>query len=558
MLYPEDIQGTEVCFLLTVEWMGMAYRFSTIPIDIQDLATNQIHRYNGGLSDPSIQQQTSFVGLSVDGQGVSIEVIFEGLDWVAEWLAGRTLANSKCELSMIGIKDGKTSYTEQDKEFLWAGRVVQPIIGSPDKPIGHVVFSIENNLNVTKVKLLDQSFKIDVYKFPNLDGLVDYPVGKMAPLCFGVSGLYPVRTLTGIEFKDKAHVSPAYTINTIGSGASIRIQYIIAMGRVAAGQARIYDQTGGNFRNPVLVAKNDDGYIYSYVEYQLGAVKEDNAFIPALDNDQTFFTSWGEFEGGLISPIDGQMMTGGLDLCMYVLDKVGLEYNQAKWEGLKTILNQYKFAGYVNDENVLAWDWLKENIIAHLPIEVINGEDGLEPVLNLYFQDDKVHPRFHILESGNFQIITGIQPLDQEIINKVVVSFGYEGEFDSYVASLSIDPTLTVENNLNTKDPVSSISYSRYGLHETVLELPFVWDLYTAHRIARDKIRLQGLGAHAIEIQAHPAYGYIQIGDIISFTSEKFGFNGHKCQVISKSWRGNSWNFVLHLESNTLVNPRVV
>ena len=558
MLYPEDIQDAEICFLLTVDWMGMLYRFSTVPIDITDLATNEVHRYIGGLSDPSIIQETRFVGLAIDSNSVSIEVIFPGINWMTEWLAGRELTNGKCELSMIGIHQGKTTYTDQDKAFLFSGRVVQPIIASPDKPIGHVVFSIENSLNVTAVKLLDQSFKIDVYKFPNLAGLVDYPVGKMAPLVFGIPGNYPTRTLTGIQFTEIAHVSPAYTIDAIGSGAGLRVQYIIAMGQVAANQARIFDQTGGNFRDTVRTATNADGFIYSYLEYQLGSVLEDNSFAPALDNDQTFFTSWGESGGGLISTVDGKMLTGGLDLCMFVLDKVGLEYNQAAWQGLATFLNKYKFAGYVNDEEVLAWDWLQENIIAHLPIEVVNGDKGLTPVLNLYFQDDKVHPRFHIQESGMFQIITGIQPLDQEVINKVTVSFGYQGEFESYVSTLSIDPTLSVENNMNTKDPVAVLSYSRYGLFETVLELPFVWDLYTAHRIARDKIRMQGLGAYGLEVQANGQYGYIQIGDVISLTSDKFGLQGHKCQVISKSWRNNSWHFALHIEANTLVNPKVV
>ncbi len=56
MLHPDDTQDGEICFLLEVDWLGMKYRFSTLPIDLVDSQSGQTFRYNGGLGDPSIDQ----------------------------------------------------------------------------------------------------------------------------------------------------------------------------------------------------------------------------------------------------------------------------------------------------------------------------------------------------------------------------------------------------------------------------------------------------------------------------------------------------------------------
>jgi len=567
-LHPEDIQGKELCYLLTVEYLGKPYRFSTIPIDIQDPATGQLHRYNGGLGDPSIEQQTEIVGFNIDSNTVSLELVFDDVDWIAEWLANRTLEQSPAVLSMVMVSDGKTTFTEQDKVPLFAGKVIDPIIGTPTKPKGNIIFSIENGLNVTKRKLLANSFEIDPFVFPGLDQraatlgrMIQYPVGKYVPFVFGALGAWFIRdTSKSYEVVKDAKVTPTYIIDTSGSGASLAITLILAMGEVDAGRITIYDQDGGYFTDYVRTATNADGILYSYATYQSGSVLVDNGFVPALDEDQTFWASWANHGEGSQDPITGQSLNLAGNLCIYILELTGLQFNRSAWEGLRPVLNRYKFAGYVNDPEVIALEWLQDNLIKYLPIEVFNGPAGLEPRLNLYYQSEEVNPSFYITESGMFDIVTGLQPLSIEPINKVTVKFCYEGQNNHYLSTIVIDPTVSSKdvNPFLAKDPVSDLSYSRFGLRETVLELPFVWDMNTAYRIARDVIRISGLGAYGIEISAFPAFGYLEVGDVIAFTSSQFGLNEHKCQVVSKSWTNGKSRFILHLESNPLVNPRLV
>ena len=566
MLHPNDIQGKELCFLLDLDWLGKTYRFSTVPIDIVDTKTDQIYRYNGGLGDPSIDQQTEIVGMDIDSNSIALELTFHDVDWIYEWRQGRTLNLANAELSMIVVSDGYTAFKYEDRVPLYLGKVKEPIIGSPTRPPGHIAFSIENNTNVKAIKLLDNSFQFDPYLFPGLDQraaalgrVIETPIGQYVPFVFGSLGTWFIRKAgTGsFETLHNAKPSPAYIINVTGTGISLEITLVIAVGAVDAPKVRIWDQDGGNFVNYVSTATNTDGTRYSYTTYKLGAVIEDNSFIPGLDEDQTFWVSWAEYGEGIKDPLTGQSLGLAGNLCLYLLEQSGLQYNKEAWIGLLPVLNRYKFAGYVNDPEVLVLDWFEDNIIRNLPIEVFPGPKGLTPRLNLYFTQDDIPAQHHILESGKFEVQTGMQPLSVEPINKITIKYGYTGRLQHYTNTITIDPLHTgYQNPFVARDPISDISYSRFGLRETLLELDFVWDMHTAYRIARDKIRISGLGGMGIEVFAFPEFGYLEIGEIISFTSERMKLTNHKCQIVSKSWSGGQWRFVLQLEENSIVNPR--
>jgi len=572
MLHPNDIQGAELCFLLDVDWLGKIYRFSTVPIDITDTNTGELYRYNGGLGNPTIDQQTSFVGFDIDGNSISMELTFNDVNWIAEWLQGRSLELAAAAVSMIVVDESNhTSFKYEDRVPLFLGKVKDPIIGTPTRPLGHIIFSIENSTNVKAIKMLDNSFEIDPYVFPGLDQraatlgrVIETPIGQYVPFVFGALGEWYIRRSGSGRFQiltdqDSARCSPAYIINATGSGGSLRIELIIAMGTVTAPRIRIWDQDGGNFVNYVFTDTNADGTKYSYTWYEQGHVIEDNSFVPGLDEDQTFWVSWAEYGEGIQDPLTGQSLGPAGNLCLYCLDQTGLEYDKAAWVGLVTVLNRYKFAGYINDPSILVLDWFKQNIIANLPIEVFNGPNGLTPRLNLYFTQDTIPANHYILESGMFEIQTGLQPLEVQPFNKVTVKYGFTGRLEHYLSTVIIDPTFNGNDNaFIQRDPVSDISYSRFGLLETVIELPFVWEMHTAYRIARDRIRMSGLGAYGIEVSAFPQFGFLEVGEIIALTTEKFGLVEHKCQIVGKSWNSGKWNFVLQLEDNALVNHRTV
>jgi len=187
---------------------------------------------------------------------------------------------------------------------------------------------------------------------------------------------------------------------------------------------------------------------------------------------------------------------------------------------------------------------------------VTTGGNGIKASLNLYTYSQEIIPSHYLIESGELEIISPLTPLEGDIINRIVLRFAYAGNVGTYRSQIVIDPRLEQDEALKFRDPLAYISYTRYGLREKVIEAPFVYDLQTAIRIARDKIRAHALGNYAIEISASPKYGYLDLGDIVAITSERVGLTEHKCQIVSKSWNNNRWRYVLHIEDNPLVTIR--
>lgn len=557
-----SIQEGDVCFLLDVEYFGAIYRFSTVPLDIQDLAENTVIPYRGALSDPPVNLQSDLLGVDLEANTISLELIFENVDWVSEFLKGRTLNDALCTLSMVIVIDGKTSFTQQDKIGIFQGRALDAIFGNPDAPLGTVSFTIENSINIREVKLLGQEHVILEENYPFR--VLDKSIAKVVPFVFGELGTSPREAAGSIAFDTDLRCTPCYEAG--GTVTGLTVYYEVAYHQVVgAGSSliKIFDGQGGSFTNPVEIAVDSKGYLHAYVPFYLivGSpegtnVQYDNFSVSSPEISFTYYASWGISQGGIPS-IDGDgPLEGAVDLSLYVLEKSGLLFDYAAWSGLALVLNRYKFGGFVNDLDISAIEWIKENIWNLLPIMVISGGKGIKVALNLYTYSQEIIPTHHLLESGELEIISPLTPLEGEIINKITIRFAYAGMTGAYRSQITIDPLLEEDEPMRYRDPIAYISYTRYGLREKVIQAPFVYDLQTAIRIARDKIRAHALGNYAIEISAAPKYGFLDLGDIVSLTSQRVGLTDHKCQIVSKSWSDNRWRYVLHIEDNPLVSIR--
>ena len=557
-----DIQQGDICFLLDIEYFGAIYRFSTVPIDIEDNSENTVIPYQGSLSDPPVNLQSDLLGVDLEANTISLELIFEEVDWVAEFLKGRTINDAICTLSMVIIRDGKTSFTQQDRIGIFKGRALDAIFGAPDAPKGTVAFTIENSVNVRDSKLIGEEHVIieENYTIP----ILDKSKGKVVPFVFGELGTSVKEQAGSISLETDLRATPAYQA---GGTATLKTQYFqVAYHQVmkpGVSLVKIFDGQGGSFTNPVEIDVDSKGFLHAYVPFYLivGSpegtnVQYDNFSVSSPEIAFSYYASWGISQGGIPS-IDGTgPLQGAVDLSLFVLEKTDLLFDYSSWSGLAPVLDRYKFGGFVNDLDVSALDWIQSNIWSLLPIMVVTGGSGIKVALNLYTYSQEIIPAHNLIESGELEIISPLTPLEGEIINKITIRFSYAGMSGAYRSQVTIDPLLVEDEPLKYKDPLAYISYTRYGLREKVIEAPFVYDLQTAIRIARDKIRAHALGNYAIEISAAPKYGYLDLGDIVSITSERVGLTSHKCQIVSKSWSDNRWRYVLHIEDNPLVTIR--
>ena len=550
--YPKlsDLEGKAVCFLLDVIYQGSPRRFSTFPIDITDPADSTTLRYYGGLNDPEITESTEFVGFDLEANVVPMELIFYDVDWVSEWSKGRLIDDSECTISMITVEDGQTSFTQQSKVVLFKGKAIGGIFGVPDKPAGFISFSIENDITIESPKIIPDYAYLENIEFPVLWVAAE---GKVIPWVFGQAGPYPRPTSSAFDFLGNGPGSPTYAVLY---SATIEVEFLVAYDLTQGGNLRIWDSKGGNFVNPIEVGTDSDGNVYSYVSYDYGTEIENNNFDASGDESITYWADWSENDGAISSPYSNGVLEGAGDICLFCLDKSGLEYDEPEWEGMRLFLNRYKFGGYVNDTDATWWGWLKEAIIPYLPIEVVNGGNGIKPILNSYFYFQDVEPNHVIEDSGDFEIITGLQPLEVDPVNKIKVFYAPNKMQNKYQASYNIDPEISeAKQRVNRlRHPLSDISYQRYGLRELTINLDHCYDLDTAIRIAEDTLRIRAMGAYGFDASAAPRYGYIMLGDILSISSTRLGLTDWKCQVIAKRWEQNRWIFTIYIENNNFIN----
>lgn len=553
---PSDLQGRDICFLLDIEYAGAVFRFSTFPINIEDLAANTTIQYKGGLlSDPDINLQTQIVGFNPEQNKLSLELIFNDINWISEWTKGRVLDNAVCRLFMISVRDDKTAFYMQNRIALFSGRATGAIFGTPDRPIGHVAFTIENDLIVTDKKIIQEYQYLDYFEFNDRP---EFMQGKIIPFIFGKPGPYP--TPDGSDsflFFNTQPATPCYLSYLDGV---VDAFFLVAYDTVEAINLRIYSTKEGNFVNPVETALDSNNRIYSFVRYTFGAseIENNNFAVGGINEDVKYYTQWSEYDGAISNPYGDGYLEGAGDICLYALERSGLEFDYEAWIGVRNFLNKYKFAGYINDPDATWFEWLKDSIIEYLPIEIINTGKGLKPVVNLYFTSDNINPVHYVTDSGDFQIVTGLQPLDVEIINKISIYYCFDPMAEKFNSILRLRPDMDPRQTYTANSfpsQLGKISMEQYGLKEIVYEIPHLYDLDTALKIAHDKMRFSAMGALALEVSAASKFGYFELGDILSLSSEHLGFSNYKCQIVSKSWQENRWRFIIHIENNTLINP---
>jgi len=519
-------------FFLEINYYGDVFRFSTYPINLIDTVTGDNISFEGGLDEVDYQQQSKLVGYNLDQDSLSLELHFKGINWVAEWIGKRTLDGSNCVLFLGNSETTKINELER----LAVGRVHDSIFGYPDKIIGWTSFSIENNQSSQgTIRVLPDYYKMSPEDF---EELIPSFIGATAPFILGLPARsYWVSPVQSLLNQDRLSGAPAYVVRFVT--ALLAIHIFVAYGRIQASRVRIYNRNGW-MDGLIQIAQDVNGRDYSYVDQQ-SPIASHNFFIDREDTGAVFWTEFNPlYGGGVLNPFGPGLLTGGGDICLYFLGLSNIDYDYSNWHSIRSLLNDYKFSGYINDPEVTIWEWLQESIISLLPIEIINIGRGISPVVNLLLDNNPI-PSTYLIDNSDSRIITGLQPIDIDIVNSVRINTSWDGQVEKFKSS-------TIVNCDNSQ--IARNSVDLYGVQELEVDSPYVYDPITASKIAHDIIALQGLKRYAIELSTTDRYSYISVGDIISISSDRLGFDSVVGQIIGKSWQDPEWNYIIQLTTN--------
>jgi hypothetical protein len=548
----DDYFNSEIVFVLEIDFDDVKYFFSTKPIFVEN--DDDLIQYVGTMSEPNITEQTEIMGFNIESDSVSLELNFQGINLIEMFLTGRFLDGSHAEIAYYTIRDGVPLQTYDQRIKMFRGRIIDPIIGDPLRDVDYVAFSIENNLNGVNTKILDpQFFEMTTQNFPFI---FDNAVGKILPLVFGAVHNYPVIDSSGRVYFQSGLDVPAYLIqkqNPTGQAIIGIANHEVTAGRITLVEGRGYEDTfniGHIVRNDGLVIASCD---ITGSGSSTGGVASD-ATVGKTFDDLKYYGKILD-GGGMLNPYGEGFLEGGGDVCRFFLEKSKLEIDWDAWNGVASLLNRYKFSGYINDPDVNCLDWLKDNIIEFLPIEIVNGSNGIRPVVSLYHYTQNFDPLYHLTDSSDFQIVSPLNPISKpdKIVNDLTARFAWSGRFENFQTSIRISGE-SGSNGLHLDDPICRISSDRYGVKQETIEMYYVYDYITASKIIRDRVRIRAINPIGLEIEAVPVYGYLEIGDVVTLTSDRLVLVDAICQIVAKQWNGGNWKFIVNIEINKYIN----
>ena len=560
-----DWEEVDILWTLEISYLGEQYRFSTITLDLVD-GDGKRYPYTGGLEDVVVSTSLQRVGdISAEADSVSIAITFPNKNIAQLQMAGKFLEGSHAKIGYVLIKNGEIETQYDNRPTIFQGIITGPVYGHPNRPQGYVEFSIENQAMISSQGLLATILGENMYiediscsnafyvspEWPQDRGLTevqDIHRGKVIPWVFGE--LQAIQHSSGST--SSIPITPAYAIAYDPSAGQKPVFYLAAGHETNAASVNLFSNTGETDTATISTFVNIDNRTLTYFEIP------NSSSIPqsvAANDDREVWVEWDD-GGAYPNPVGEGTLQGGGDICLWLLSEITDDIDYDCWNALRPFLNQYLFAGYVNDEKITVFQWLQKNIVAYLPIHVVNGPNGLKPVIDMFQSQVDIQPRLSIEESPEFQRVAPVVSINtpEDVSNVVTVRYAMNGVVGDYSTFVQVSNKIPAAGTLSSisyiAHPKSMISVQRYGHKKKVVELDFCYDNGTAQRIAQDILEREALPTKSIQYSVSIRYGYLVLGDIVEITDEDIGLNAIKGQIISKLFEDGRWLLDIKIDDN--------
>jgi len=525
-------------FLLDVTWGGVTYYLSNIDIQVPDGSGGYIN-YIGSIQDFDYIESMDLSGEEIESNVLSCAVLFDQ-NPIEQFSIGNPLEGSEAVFSYVILKNGVVTIDHDDRMILMRGIVQEPQFGDPLEPDGFVSMSIEQDQLDSETPIIDQRLRIDS-RFTGRH--VDTAEGKAWPIVFGIP--------TGYS-------TPAYVIKQ-GTGTSVGTLWMIGANEVQADKIKIQDDKFNSETLNVITEVDNNGNPFARVYFKM-LLGYSGLALPLTGGwesgtTRSYWIAFNETDGGgMLNPFGSGILEGGGDICRWALSKTNQKIDYGAWAGLAPLLNKFKFAGYINDPDISAWQWLAGNILPWLPISVRTGPNGLTPVLNqlhaLTYLDPVVS--IDIDDNAEFQRLGAVETTrtTADLVNQYSFSYAKLGYSQGYTKQVRV--TDIEVKNYDIRSDYSTRSINLYGVKDGSGESDYVYDSDTAAMIALGQIARLSMPIRTLDISAPFNYGYIKIGDIISVTSGTLFLKNLNSMVTQKEWMGSHWRLQLTFELNSI------
>lgn len=453
-------------YLLDLTIGGHVYRYATEAVVVSD-AAGRSYRYAAGLSEPGLSYG-SLAG--VDDASVSIEVVSE-VDWPRLVADGHPLEQQPALL--------RRWVEGQDLER--ARVVIRGLTSDPqyDEAGAPLSVSIVRSPRSQSRTIPSPQAVVDTSTWPVTGGGWSSPEGMRGavyPVVIGAPGgtedATPIPCVPAPQAEHPSAAGDGRLVWVGGAATQVRVRYD---GDTPAESdetvSAISDLLGTQ-----LQCADTSGFFVDPGSYYVG-----------FRDDSTY-------GGGLL--YRGQLLRGAGSVIEWALtEHYDGEVDLGRTAAARAYLDRYKIDTWINSP-IVVWDWLVQEVLPLLPVEMRDGARGIYPALVRYDlqRSDAVA---HLDATPGSGRVTRARPVRWvgRPVNEVSIDYRPGSESGSRwlarrvvtSAQRSARSDLAADARVVTH-PAATRSCGRYGLRETRLQLGAVWDTTTALQVGVDLI----------------------------------------------------------------------
>lgn len=547
MLYGPETAGRRVVWLLTVTWAGQTIRMSDDEIDV-DSDDGTLH-YAGVL--PTFQVESSADWLS-SGTPQSVSAAIEAvwpIDVPALVLRGHDIGSASAELARHVVGD-----VYEDRVVVLIGHLTDPQHGRAFEP---VAATIESPPWGDGIEAPPPGYDVAGGAFA-VDALLSLPesgLGRCYPHVFGRPGVVSTAVnadgrIAGSEaiyFDQRTTLySPGnhvYDLGLLLTGGHAAINSIMLKTTTDRTWLRYkVIRTEDDQGRPITIAPwwytksgGSDIYYDAAISYtwsppgattigSIGQTAAPASIQPAagVDSDGVW-VCWedqaDDTAGGIMGP-DGVTMRGAGTIIAYLLAMSGRRVDAGRWASAAAFLDRFRL-DFVIDDRVDVWEFLSAEILPLLPLSVVDGPDGLTPVVW----------RWDAVEADSVADLTvddvtvravGTVDYDREVYNDISVGYALAVRANEFQAVVRVGGA-GVDADGGVVLPICDISQRRYAwpdgrrrIARKDIDARVIYDDATAGLVAQWMAAAWALARRRIEVMVDEGeLGWLSLGDVV-------------------------------------------
>ena len=499
----------EIIWILDIEVSGHVYRFADEPAEVIN-SQGDVLVYREGLS--KIEHSTASDG-STD-LAIPIEINSEVM-WAQAVADYRRVERASAVLRRWGVGSGFDS-----ARVVLSGWVEGGAYGGP---LESLTFSLRRPGWSSGDMIPTAGMIVDATTWPSSGRPAFEPdvkiLGAAYPIIIGSPGLSGGSITAATEA-----LAVEVEITPVGGTAE---RLMVAGHSVAAPSISLYDYTDDD--NPEVLTSLAVTEYLDLAGRTVSLVEPAGGFTSDILAGRVYYVGWPD-PGGIKNPFGSGALRGAGDVIEWIITRwTSLEFDGARHAAVRDILNLYKIDTHINIP-MDPMEWLASAVLAILPVEPRNGEDGI------YYQMRRPgvgrHSSVMHLDTGTYIVdrTSSITISADDIVNEVTVEYCPDRSSDRYRSRVILGGEFggpssdALQLGLGTDARVrgsyrASLSLATYGRLPMTVSASAVCDPATASRIAGDVIERMALPTRTVEMLGQcELEDRLRVGDIVTIS----------------------------------------